>query len=151
MKSLNEPYNVNPFQSLRDYEEYIYTLRQRFPSVLQSTLVVIPRGRRIAMLRGELLFDKGFRLTITERLSDEGGSVTIEAYGYELWRDLEKVAWYDPQPHPGVPELESSFPHHKHVLPDIKHHRVPAPDLNFDRPNLPALIAEMEVLVQATD
>ena len=101
------------------------------------------------MLRGEVLFDSGFRLTITERLSDEGGSVSIEAYGYELWRDWEKLAWFDPQPHPGVPELESTFPHHKHVPPDIKHNRVPAPTMSFDQPNLPALIAEIEALIQA--
>ena len=36
------------------------------------------------------------------------------------------------------------FPHHKHVPPDIKHHRVPAPDLSFTRPNLPFLIKEIE-------
>jgi len=103
------------------------------------------------MLRGEVLFDKGFRLTITERLSDEGGHVSIEAYGYEIWRDLEKLAWYDPQPHPGVPELQSSFPHHKHVPPDIKHNRIPAPEMSFDRPNLRALIGEIEALIRATE
>jgi len=145
-----ELYNVNPFQSLREYEEFIYTLRQQFPSVRQSTLVLIPRGRRIATLRGEVLFDRGFRLTITERLSEESGRVTIEAYGYELWHDHEKLTWYDPQPHPGVAELQSSFPHHKHLPPDIKHNRVPAPEMSFDRPNLPALIIEIELLVQAT-
>jgi len=32
----------------------------------------------------------------------------------------------------------------KHVPPDIKHHRVPAPELSFTRPNLPVLIAEIE-------
>jgi hypothetical protein len=30
------------------------------------------------------------------------------------------------------------------VLPDIKHHRVPAPELSFTRPNLPFLIEEIE-------
>jgi hypothetical protein len=97
-----------------------------------------------------VLFDRGFRLTITERLSEESGRVTIEAYGYELWHDHEKLAWYDPQPHLGVAELQSSFPHHKHVPPDIKHNRLPAPEMSFDRPNLPALINEIELLAQAT-
>lgn len=141
---------MNPFRSLRDYEEFIYTLRQRFPIVRQSTLVVIPRGRRIAMLRGEVLFDQGFRLTIAERLSDEGGNVVIEAYGYELWREHEKLAWYDPQPHPDVPELQISLPHHKHVPPDIKHNRISAPLMRFDQPNLPALINEIELLMSTT-
>ena len=58
--SSRERYNVNPFQSLREYEEFIYTLRQQFPSVRQLTLVLIPRGRRIATLRGEVLFDGAF-------------------------------------------------------------------------------------------
>jgi hypothetical protein len=40
--------------------------------------------------------------------------------------------------------LMSTQPHHKHVLPDIKHHRVPAPDLSFTRPNLPFLVEEIE-------
>jgi hypothetical protein len=142
---------VNPFQSLRDYEEYVYTLRQHFASVRQSTLVIIPRGRRIAILRGEVLFDKGFRLTIIERLSDEGGNVSIEAYSYELWRDVEKIAWFDPQPHPEVAELEATFPHHKHIPPDIKHNRVPAPTMTFNQPNLPALIAEIEELLGVAD
>lgn len=35
-------------------------------------------------------------------------------------------------------------PHHKHVPPDIKHHRIPAPGLSFDRPNIPRLIEEIE-------
>jgi len=47
---------VNPFQSLRDYEEYIYTLKQHFPSIQRSTLIVVQRGRRVAVLQGELTF-----------------------------------------------------------------------------------------------
>ena len=38
----------------------------------------------------------------------------------------------------------SAHPHHKHVRPDIKHHRVPAPGLSFQAPNLPFLIREVE-------
>jgi len=44
----------------------------------------------------------------------------------------------------GGPELAGSHPHHKHVPPDIKHHRVPAPGLSFQVPNLPFLIREVE-------
>ncbi len=35
-------------------------------------------------------------------------------------------------------------PHHKHVPPDIKRNRIPAPALSFTRPNLPLLIEEIE-------
>jgi len=107
--SLKGQGGVIPFQSLRDYEEYIYTLRLRFPSVLQSTLVLIPRGRRIAILQGDLFFERGFRVSIKERLYDEVGHVTIEAYGYEMWRNSEKISWNDAQPHPDVSELQLSF------------------------------------------
>jgi hypothetical protein len=138
---------VNPFQSLREYEEFVYTLRRQFSSIRQSTLVLIPRGRRIAILQGDLYFDRGFRLSVKERLSDEAGHVTIEAYGYELWSGSEKIAWYDAQPHPNNPELQPTFPHHKHIPPDIKHHRIPAPGMGFDHPNLPLLVAEIENLL----
>jgi hypothetical protein len=40
--------------------------------------------------------------------------------------------------------LAAADPHHKHVPPDIKHHRIPAPHLSFMRPNLPVLIEEIE-------
>ena len=56
----------------------------------------------------------------------------------------EELYWYDSQPHPNDPALAGTDPHHKHIPPDIKHHRVPAPDLNFAEPNLHFLIREME-------
>jgi len=47
------------------------------------------------------------------------------------------------------PTVERSTPHHKHVPPDIKHHRVPASEISFSRSNLPVLIREIEALVKA--
>jgi hypothetical protein len=138
---------VNPFQSLRDYEEFIYTLRQHYASIQRSTLLVVPRGKRVAIVRGELAFAQGYRLTVQERLSFDSGSVVIEFYGYELWHNANKLAWYDAQPHPHTPALAGTHPHHKHVPPDIKHHRVLAPGMSFAHPNLPVLIQEVESLV----
>ncbi|CAN2041117.1 hypothetical protein GMMP15_20018 [Candidatus Magnetomoraceae bacterium gMMP-15] len=43
---------MNPFKSLHDYEKFVYTIRQIFPSVKSSTLVVLPRDRQAAVLRG---------------------------------------------------------------------------------------------------
>lgn len=99
-----------------------------------------------------------------ERLNFELG--VIEGYGYEVSRahlstdtadfpvaseycrasypHKEKLYWYDSFPHPKDSTLALTNPHHKHVLPDIKHHRVPTPDLSFTRPNLPFLIKEIE-------
>ena len=45
-------------------------------------------------------------------------------------------------------EFVYTLPHHKHILPDIKHHRIPAPDMSFTQPNLPALIREIEELLK---
>ncbi len=138
---------MNPFQSLRNYEEFIYTLNVRHSAIHQSTLVIAPHGKRTAVLQGDLLFARGYRLSIRERLSfDE--NIFIEFYGYELWHLGEKIAWYDAQPHPNNPSLQENHPHHKHVPPDIKHNRIPAPQMSFDQPNLPMLIEEIERLVR---
>jgi len=37
----------------------------------------------------------------------------------------------------------------EHVPPDIKHNRIPAPEMGFTRPNLPVLIREIEELAKA--
>jgi len=68
---------------------------------------------------------------------------TIEDYELFLY-------WYDSQPHPNDPTLQSTHPHHKHIPPDIKHHRIPAPEMSFVKPNLPALIREIESLIAQT-
>ena len=38
----------------------------------------------------------------------------------------------------------STHPHHKHVPPNIKRNRIPAPEISFGQPNLPFLIEEIE-------
>lgn len=140
---------MNPFQSLRDYEEFVYTLQQGFPLIQSSSLVVVQRGKRVAVLQGELSFAYGYRIVIRERLSQDDG-VVIEDYGYELWHNAEKLAWYDSQPHHNEPSLASSHPHHKHIPPNIKRNRVPAPQMSFTLPNLPVLIQEVEDLLKRT-
>jgi hypothetical protein len=32
--------------------------------------------------------------------------------------------------------------------PGIKHHRIPAPEMSFIRPNIPALVGEIESLIR---
>jgi len=134
---------VNPFLSLHEYERFVYTLQQRYPSVLHTTLTVARRGRGLATVVGELHFAHGYRLVVAEIITWNEGLLLIQRYSYEVWRNSEKLYWYDPQPHPDQPELASTHPHHKHTPPDIKHHRLPAPGLRFDAPNLSLLIAEI--------
>lgn len=139
---------MNPFASLHDYETFIYTLRQQHSTIQGSTLVVVPHGQRVAVLRGELIFAYGYRITIRERISWETGVGVIESYSYELWQGTDKFTWYDPQPHPDNPALASTYPHHKHIPPDIKHNRIPAAEISFTQPNLQVLIHEIEALIQ---
>jgi hypothetical protein len=71
-------------------------------------------------------------------------------YGYEIWKDDEKRYWYDSQPHPDEPSLQSTHPHHKHSPPDPKRNRVPAPGMSFVQPNLLKFIPEIEALLRQT-
>lgn len=135
---------MNPYRSLRDYEEFVYTLPQQFPSIVSSTLVVVRRGARMATVSGEVIFPEDYRLVVKERLTFDVEPLTLKRYGYEIWRGNEKLYWYDSQPHPDDPILAGTDPHHKHVPPDVKHHRVPAPELSCTEPNLPFLIREIE-------
>jgi uncharacterized protein DUF6516 len=131
-----------------DYELFIYTIAERFPSIERSTLRFIRRGATLARVVGELYFAGDVRLTILQRVVYDRLPALIDAYGYEAWRGDEKLYWYDSQPHPGEPALQSSHPHHKHVPPELRHTRIPAPNLRFDRPNLPILIHEIEELLE---
>lgn len=135
---------MNPLNSLAEYETFIYGLPREFPVIGYLTLVVARRGSATATVRGEIASSGGIRLGIVERLMFDLGELKIVSYGYEVWRGTEKLYWYDSQPHPDDPTLVSTHPHHKHVPPDIKHNRLPAPGLRFTPPNLPFLIGEIE-------
>jgi hypothetical protein len=138
---------TNPLRSAEDYELFIYTLMQQFPLVRRSTLTFVRLGGSLARVAGELYFDHSIRLVVRERLLYDRSPLIIDWYGYEGWQADEKLYWYDSQPHPNEPELQTTHPHHKHIPPDIKHHRIPAPTIGFSRPNLPALIQEIDALI----
>lgn len=138
----------NPLRTPEDYELFLYTLTEQFASVRRSTVTFVRRGASLARVTGELHFDRDIRLVIRERIIYHRLPATIDEYGYEVWRGDEKLYWYDSQPHPNDPALQITHPHHKHIPPNIKRNRIPAPDLSFSQPNLPALIREIEVLIK---
>jgi hypothetical protein len=138
----------DPLRTPEDYELFIYTLIERFPSIRRSTVTCLRRGASLARVAGELHFDHEIRIVVRERILYHRLPVVIDWYGYEVWQGASKLYWYDSQPHPDDPSLQSTHPHHKHVPPDIKHNRVPAPEMSFTRPNLPVLIREVEALVR---
>jgi hypothetical protein len=134
-------------RTVADYELYLYSLTTQYPEIRRSTLVLVRRGSTLARVEGELLFDYSLRLVVRERLLANRSPAVIDAYGYEVWQENVKLYWYDSQPHPNDPTLQSTHPHHKHVPPDIKHNRIPAPDMSFKHPNLPVLIQEIEEII----
>lgn len=128
--------------NLRAYERFIYALPQNYPFIQRSTLVVIPHGATLAELTGTIFFAQDINFTVWEDIdfADE----IIHGYSYAVNKGSTRLYWYDPQPHPSNPELASTHPHHKHVPPNIKRNRIPAPGLSFTTPNLPFLIREIE-------
>ena len=140
----------NPLRTPEDYELFLYTFAERFSSVQSSSVIFVRKGATLARVAGEVIFKNGYRLSIRERILFQRLPAIIDWYGYEVWKGDEKLYWYDSQPHPNDPDLASTHPHHKHIPPDIKHNRVPAPNISFIRPNLPALIQEIEELIESS-
>jgi len=136
----------NPLKSLTDYSRFVAELLRR-PSVERSTVAVWSDSRYTGVTEGEVFFSNGIRLRLREELDFDAGLIT--AYGYEAYQGSERLYWYDDFPHPHDPELASTFPLHKHVPPDIKHHRIPAPEMSFTQPNLLVLVREIEALAGA--
>lgn len=129
---------------LSEYEQFVYSLQARFSSIETSTLVVKRTSAGSAQVVGTSYFNREMKLRIFETI--DFVERCIEDYSYEIYQGDEKLCWYDCWPHPDDPTLAATFPHHKHIPPDIKHHRVPAPHLSFEHPNLPVLIQEAEAL-----
>jgi len=137
----------NPLRTPADYELFLYSLQERHPSIRRSTVTFVRRGASLARVSGVLYFANGMRLVVRERILFHRLPAVIDAYGYEAWCNEELLYWYDSQPHPNDPKLQSTHPHHKHVPPDIKHNRIPTSGLSFFRPNLQMLIAEIEAIL----
>lgn len=134
-----------PLKSLAGYSRFLAEALAH-PDVEHSTLTVWSDSPYTGIAEGDIFFTYGLRLRIREELDFEAG--IIASYGYEAYRGDERLYWYDDFPHPNDSTLASTFPHHKHTPPDVKRHRVPAPEISFNRPNLPVLIREIEELAK---
>jgi hypothetical protein len=132
---------MNPLKSLTNYSRFVAELLHR-STVERSTVAVWSDSPYTGIAEGEVFFSNGIRLRLREELDFEAGLIT--SYGYEVYRGVERLYWYDDFPHPNDPSLASTFPHHRHVPPDIKHNRLPAPEMSFTQANLPVLIREIE-------
>lgn len=137
----------SPLRTPEDYELYLYTIKDEYNFIQHSTLTFIRRGSSLARVSGELHFAQKIRLVIRERIIFDRLPAIIDWYGYEVWQGDKKLYWYDSQPHSNDPTLQSTHPHHKHIHPNIKHNRVPAPEMSFTQPNLSNLIKEIKFLL----
>lgn len=135
-----------PLKSLSQYSRFVAELLS-LPPVERSTVTVWSASPYTGVAEGEVFFASNLRLRIREELDFDAGLIT--AYGYEVYQGTDRLYWYDDFPHPNDPTLTSTFPHHKHVPPNIKRHRIPAPEMSFTEPNLPMLIQEIALLIQS--
>jgi hypothetical protein len=133
--------------SIVEYSFLVCSIPDTYEFVTHSTLTLWEIDDQRAILKGEVFFAGNIRLRVLEAVNLRKGM--IEEYGYEIYRETEKLYWYDSWSHPDDPTLASTHPHHKHIPPNIKRHRVPAPELSFTRPNLPFLIREIGRLLAA--
>lgn len=135
----------NPLESLADYSRFAAEVSDR-PLVKSSTILVWSASPYTGAAEGEIFFRRGFRLRMREELDFACGLIT--SYGYEAYRGGERLWWYDDFPHPHDASLASTFPHHKHIPPEIKRNRIPAPGISFDRPNLQFVVRELEEIIE---
>jgi len=122
------------------YERLLYTLPQRYPEIKSSSLHLFTIAATTGLVKGNVWFHNGLELRVRELVDLSDGEILD--YSYDVFRGEKPVRWYDPQPHSEIPELASTFPHHRHEPPNIKHNRKPAPGISFQAPNLPRLIAD---------
>ncbi len=136
--------------SVQDYSRYVYGLQEKHPQIQQLRLSLYTTGTTDGILKGEIRFSNNIVLHVVEIIDFVAG--VLETYSYTIKRDQDTLYWYDPQPHPENLALKVSFPHHKHVPPNAKRNRIPAPELSFEHPNLDFLVEEIkrELLGQGT-
>ena len=134
----------NPLKALSEYTHFLSQL-QHHPTVERSTVVVWSNSPYTGTAEGEVWFKGNLRLRMREEIDFDAELIT--SYGYEVYRGDEKLYWYDDFPHPQEPSLAPTFPHHKHIPPEMKRNRIPAPNISFTRPNLPVLVQEIEALI----
>jgi len=131
--------------SYTEYSRLVFSLLTDRATVERHTLAVYTTSRTIGITRGQIVFHSGHVLRVFEQI--DFVTHRILKYFYELSYQGESLWWYDSMPHPDVPDLRSTHPHHKHIAPDIKHHRIAATGLSFTEPNLPKLITETETFI----
>jgi hypothetical protein len=129
-----------PLDDIASYSIYAYGLAERHPFVTSSTLTLAPIGATLAKLEGRIDCQGGIHLEVWELI--DFAARRIRSYSYEVYRG-EKICWYDSWEHPEIPALAANFPHHRHLQPNLRDHRVPAPGISFESPNLDVVLNDV--------
>jgi len=120
---------------LKDYKAYalfIYMLKDKYPEIQFAKIHFFTTSSNKSTAFGIFYFQNQMELHFREVVNFVKGKILD--YSYEVRQYNQAIYYYDPQPHP---EVAATFPHHKHVNPNIKNNRQPAPGISFDKPNLP--------------
>ena len=129
------------FENSLEYGSYLYSLKDKFPEISKSQINFYSIEPDLFLAKGVIEFHAEIKLTFHEVINFS--KQRIVRYAYEVYQKSELLYFYDPQEHPEDSTLASTFPHHKHIHPNIKRNRQPAPDISFDDPNLLFLIQEI--------
>jgi hypothetical protein len=130
-----------PLDDIASYSAFVYALAERHSFVNNSTLALVPIGATLAKLEGTIECPGGIHLEIWELI--DFAAKRIRSYSYEVYRSGEKICWYDSWEHPEISTLSSTFPHHKHLPPNLRDHRLPAPGISFEAPNLDIVLEDV--------
>jgi hypothetical protein len=106
----------SPLRSLAEYSRFVAELLDNL-RIERSTVRIWSDSPYTGIAEGEVFFRDGLRLRMREEIDFAAG--LIASYGYEVHRGEERLYWYDDFPHPNDPSLASTFPHHKHIPPNI--------------------------------
>ncbi len=127
--------------SRAEYERFIYSITKTFPIVDKSTLHFFSTSAAAGMLKGTIWFRNGLRLKVVEVI--DFAVREILDYSYTVYQGQRKKVKKNTQTHHEKPNRTKTKQHNKHVLPNIRKNRKPAPGINFAHLNLPTLIEEI--------
>lgn len=130
-----------PLEDIASYSANVDSLAERHAFVINSTLALVPIGATLAKLEGRVECKNEIHLEIWELI--DFAAKRIRSYSYEVYRGDEKIGWYDSWEHPEIPALASTYPHHKHVPPNLRDNRISAPGISFDLPNLDVVLKDL--------
>ena len=132
---------MHSFESSSDYSSFLFSLENKFPEIRNSRINFYSIEPDLFLAKGIIEFNSEIKLTFHEVINFS--KQRIIRYAYEVHQKNELLYFYDPQEHPDDSTLASTFPHHKHIHPNIKRNRQPALGLSFTKPNLLFLIQEI--------